>query len=295
VSLSESDDDDETASTASKQEDDDSDTSESCSDADAGERQSDSLGLIPWSERATAAERDIGRFRRDGVPANVMVERQGDVWCLATDQEITEPWRQLFEVRMRLLDQLGLSKQDILPLAEQMEAFSELRAWWETTPRAQIQRDLICRRYKYNEEINRNWRSIVKAAMFNMFGGQLWVRIVIALGIVDKDVIRIVNDIVAERTRAREPRDPALCQGAQVRLRDESDTNRPRGVQHRVSKAKLARQAAKWYQNKVNSEREAWRQGGGCMTWVAWVQLKDEAQDPCTVVSYVCFTLPACL
>ena len=36
-------------------------------------------------------------------------------------------------------------------------------------------------------------------------------------------------------------------------------------------------------------------QGRFCMTWVAWVQLQGEAQDPCTVVSYVCFTLPACL
>ena len=255
------------------------------SNIDADEQQTEALA---------AMRDDIGKFRRDGVPANAMVERQGDVWRLATDQEITEPWRQLFLVRLRLLGQLGLSKQDILPLAEQMEAFSELRAWWERTPQAQIQRDLICCRYKYNEQINRNWRSFMKAAMYNLFGGQLWVRIVIALGTADKDMVRIVNDIVAERIRARESRDPALSPPCRTPTAL-SDTNRPRGVKHRVSKPKVARQDAKGYQKKVQTEMAKRRQGRGSMTWVAWEQLQGEAQDPCSVVSYVCFTLPACL
>jgi hypothetical protein len=287
VSLSDSDSDNE--------QDDDSDIRESRSDADAGERD------------------DIGKFRRQGVPANAMVERQGDVWRLATDQEITEPWRQLFLVRLRLLGQLGLFKHDFLPLPQQKQAFVELQAWWEGTPQAQIQHRVIRSRYRFNEQINRNWRSSVKAAMFNMFGGQLWVRLAIALGTIDRDMVRIINDIIAEKIRARESRDPALSptRNAQVRPR-ESDTTRPPGVQHRVSKAKCARQAAKWYLRKVQREMVAWGQGyGSSMTWAAWEQLRSKAQDPCSVVcmfhiagvplmrcgapcsavSYICFTL----
>jgi hypothetical protein len=122
------------------------------------------------------------------------------------------------------------------------------------------------------------------------------VRIVIALGTVDKDMIRILNEIIAEKIRTRESRDPALTPTgkAQVCPR-ESDTNRPRGVKHRVSKPKVARQDAKGYQKKVQTEMAKRRQGRGSMTWVAWEQLQGEAQDPCSVVSYVCFTLPACL
>jgi hypothetical protein len=259
------------------------------SDIDADEQQTEVLAAMQDDD-------DIGKFRRDGVPANSMVERQGDVWRLATDQETTEPWRQLFMARLRQLHKLGLSKDDFLPLPQQKEAFAELRAWCESTPKAQIQHKLICSRYKYKEQINRNWRSNLKSAMFNMFGGQLWVRIVIALGDVDNDMVRIVNNIVAEKIRARESREPTLTPTvkAQVCPR-ESDTNRTHGVQHRVSEAKRTRTSAKQLQKKVQTEMVAWRQGRCSMTWEAWEQLQGEAEDPCSAVSYVCFTLPVCI
>jgi hypothetical protein len=42
--------------------------------------------------------------------------------CGATDQEITESWRQLFLVRLRKLQQLGLSNGAFLPFAKQKQS-----------------------------------------------------------------------------------------------------------------------------------------------------------------------------
>jgi hypothetical protein len=42
--------------------------------------------------------------------------------CRVTDQEITEPWRQLFLVRMRKLQQLSLSNGAFLPFAQQKQS-----------------------------------------------------------------------------------------------------------------------------------------------------------------------------
>jgi hypothetical protein len=42
--------------------------------------------------------------------------------CRVTDQEITEPWRQLFLVRLRTLQQLGLSNGAFLPFAQRKQS-----------------------------------------------------------------------------------------------------------------------------------------------------------------------------
>jgi hypothetical protein len=42
--------------------------------------------------------------------------------CRVTDQEITEPWRQLFLVHLRKLQQLGLSNGAFLPFAQQKQS-----------------------------------------------------------------------------------------------------------------------------------------------------------------------------
>jgi hypothetical protein len=76
------------------------------------------------SEAPAALRGDTGKFRCDGVPGNAIVEseRQGDVWRVATNQEITEPWRQLLLARLRKLQQLGLSNGAFLPFAQRKQS-----------------------------------------------------------------------------------------------------------------------------------------------------------------------------
>ena len=222
----------------------------------------------------------LGRFRRDGVPCAAMINRKGDLWTLATRQESTEPWERLFILRNRRLRGLGLQPESVMPEDARKDTWNELVEWWEHTSFGARRRKEIAATYWTNDEISRNWRSAIKAAMFTLFGGQVWVRLAIALGPVDGDMVRILNDIISEKIRDKETREPQMTpvRGARQRPR-ELDPDAPRGVQHKVSEAKRARADAKWWAKRLASETRRWKKGRSKMSWDDWNEMQREAED----------------
>jgi hypothetical protein len=221
----------------------------------------------------------LGKFRRDGVPCAGLVNRKGDLWTLASPKEITRPWEELFLLRLRRLNTLGLTQDSVMPEDARKAVWNELVSWWERTPFGRQRWEDIRSTFWTSEEISRNWRSAVKAAMFTLFGGQVWVRLAIALGPVDNDMVRILNDIIAEKIRTNESRGPQETPFTGPRCRPrELDPSLPMGVQHKVSEAKRARADAKWWAKRLATETKRWERYRSKLTWHQWDKLKQKAE-----------------
>ena len=96
----------------------------------------------------------------------------------------------------------------------------------------------------------RNRKSNFNTALYMVYGGELWVRLLLCLGYVSQDVVDGVRAVIAARVResATEPaprrgRDPAAP---------------PRGITHTTSRAKQLREVAKLEVRGLQEHRQPW-------------------------------------
>jgi len=109
----------------------------------------------------------------------------------------------------------------------------------------------------------RNVASVWKTTQFNLYGGQVWLRILIALDDIPDMIIGICNELVAEAIRHKAQREPTIGLVKHPRLSMRSLAAAQgavpppaQGIQHKTSAAKAAREIAKRTQRTLLKYKE---------------------------------------
>ena len=111
----------------------------------------------------------------------------------------------------------------------------------------------------------RNLASYHKNHLFMAFGGVLWATLLACLGYIDQDIVATVNSFVAARVgkTGREPQTDGFVRGPRQSRRALAATQGEevpviRGVFHRESEGKKAREAAKSVQRCSEYHDQRW-------------------------------------
>ena len=131
----------------------------------------------------------------------------------------------------------------------------------------------VANRYETHEQRDRNIDPYYRKFQKIMYGGRVWMNVILALGTIDELIVENMNDIVCERSLAaplqqrREHQKPAFLRGPRVKV----------GIDHRLSIGKTLRGKAKELDRKIQQAEEDWREGRGRQySWPEWMALLDE-------------------
>ena len=191
--------------------------------------------------QAWAQDVENNSFRRNGIPCKSCVQRQGDLFIIDPDWiPSSAPWVPVFEQRHAVLGELNLSEDHLLPKEAQVKVQKKLFEAWKSEPTVKTTMETLRTQRKLNsEQVNRELRSRWKTAQHVRFGGALWVNIVIAIGKVDATTVQVVNEEIAKRTTNAKG-------GPQAKKQEGTG-----GIQHKKSRAKMARETARWAERKL--------------------------------------------
>ena len=102
------------------------------------------------------------------------------------------------------------------------------------------------------DRYQRNKKSHFHTVLYQVWGGELWVRYWLRLGHVHQDAVAVVNTVAAKRAAAA----TAVFAGCR-RLRGPSAP--PRGITHFPSRGKQLREAAKLRERNHQEHQKVWR------------------------------------
>jgi hypothetical protein len=207
------------------------------------------------------------------------VDRTGDLWIVSSEREQLDTISHVLALRLQKLRELGFDEQDMLPWPAQQEIQKALFEEWLEEPLGSEMR----RRWSQGTSDTRirNIGSAWKTTQFHRYGGQVWLRILIALGDIPNVIIGICNEIVAEKVRQaqREPT-TGLVEGPRLSARSLAASQGQ--VPPPVQAAKRAREQAKRTQKKLLLIKDQWRNGAGrgaSMSWAHWNALERQLED----------------
>ena len=231
------------------------------------------------SDQVPDSGRRDGNFRRNGLPRRALVDRTGDLWIVSSEREQLDTISHVLALRLQKLRELGFDEQDMLPWPAQQEIQKALFEEWLEEPLGSEMR----RRWSQGTSDTRirNIGSAWKTTQFHRYGGQVWLRILIALGDIPNVIIGICNEIVAEKVRQaqREPT-TGLVEGPRLSARSLAASQGQ--VPPPVQAAKRAREQAKRTQKKLLLIKDQWRNGAGrgaSMSWAHWNALERQLED----------------
>jgi hypothetical protein len=214
------------------------------------------------------------------------VDRQGDIWVISSERQQLDGTAHVLALRLEKMQRRGLDHAEMLPLPVQHEI---QRALYEEGLAGPIGQEMKRRWEHGNSDARiRNLASAWKTTQFNLYGGQVWLRILIALGDIPDSIVGICNELVAETIRQaqREP-STGLVEGPRLSLRSlaaaQGEVPPPvRGIRHQTSAAKAARETAKRTQRLLLQYKHEWRNGtgrGAQMSWAQWHSMEERLED----------------
>ena len=142
-------------------------------------------------------------LRRNGLLCNVMVERRGDRYVVSK-----AAWNEAIEAvlwfRREALWYNGLQADAILPYRVHGEALRRSMAWFKNSRLAE-RAVACCKEFlgASSKEVHaRNFRSQIRVALFDVYGGQDWVNFLLALGGngINQDLVDCYNEEIDRRT-----------------------------------------------------------------------------------------------
>ena len=238
-------------------------------------------------EEGSQPARDSTIFRRSGLPCRALVDRQGDLWVVSSERQQLDCIAHVLALRREKVQELRGNAFDILPVTAQKAIQRALYEEWLQGP---IGREMQGRWGHGNSDARiRNLASAWKTTQFNFYGGQVWLRLLIALGDIPDMIIDICNELVAETIRQKAQRESTIGLVKHPRLSMRSlaaaqgEVPPPvQGIQHKTSAAKAAREIAKRTQKTLLKYKEEWRNGrgrGANMSWAEWYAMEEKLED----------------
>jgi hypothetical protein len=129
-----------------------------------------------------------------------------------------------------------------------------------------------------------------RRSQYRDYGGRTWCNVLIALGDVDGLIVSLVNDIVHTR------RALATTQGSGTRSEAARVPRLERpgpifGLNHEVSKAKIARQYAKRLDAKLKYQDVMWNslRHSCCLPYIEWQELRRQADQAWNIAEWLSY------
>ena len=200
---------------------------------------------------------------RDGLPCKGLVRRLDGVFFVS-EQQVLNAFDRAFEVRLAELHRLGLAEDAYLPKEGQVRAQKELEAmWWKTeVGRTYAER---CRLFtNASEQVKkRTLPSYYRRSQFEDYGGREWCQLLIALGHVNAEVVKIFNEVCKDRAERKRYEHRSLPRAE----RPSADAPTRQGVKHKVSEAKALRDHAKRLAKKLTWKSSAAQRDAVAKAW----------------------------
>ena len=185
-------------------------------------------------------------LRRNGLLCSVIVERHGDR-IVVSQAASNEAIDSVLWYRSRALEYYGLSDEAILPFRVHSEALLRFRGWFQNSRLAKRTWD-CCRKFRgaRSKEVHaRNFRSLLRVAFFEVYGGEHWMNFLLALGTINQDLVDCYNEEIDRRTpggaHGAEPFPGPRQSARPLAAARGEDQPEVKGVQHRRSKTFEAR------------------------------------------------------
>lgn len=216
-----------------------------------------------------ADDAEVKQLRRQGLPSNALVEREGDlfVYRLGGVADWVAVALAARSAALSKVEAHGLNDGDVLPYTIRKVAVQEIFDAWcqEERPMAlfarQVQVDLP-RPVAYQQT-----RQAFRASMHARFGGFTWLHLLVAAGAIDTDMVAAVNEEISAVVALREGRTAghAAVGGPAPRGRPAGPTD--------AKRAKSAREVAKRLDREVTRAGRDWSKGDETMSRRQWYDL----------------------
>ena len=189
----------------------------------------------------------------------------------------------LFLLRNRLLEACALEQTQgtYLPFQFQKQGQKDMFDAWKQLPYVAEIRSRTERVSATRDAANRSLKSYYKKYLKEAYGGAEWANIVLAIGVIDADIVECVNEEVQRRVSASVPRPQAK--------RKDRGYEEVAGVQHTISNAKQLRAHASSLDKVIATQNALYNAGRRCMRRWEWEALqgdRDAAWDEAEGVSY---------
>jgi hypothetical protein len=134
------------------------------------------------------------------------------------------------------------------------------------------------RRIGSKDAIARCELSYWKTTQDHRYGGQMWLRFLIALGDIPSDLVILVNEEVSKKVVAGESRQATHQPSDGARKSDRNRASPPGGVCHNTSAAKVAREEAKRQEKQMKAQESQYQQGKSNMSWSSWRDMCEQVE-----------------
>ena len=229
-------------------------------------------------ETGDAGTGNANNFRKDGIPCRSSLEFEGKAWAVEAHAATGERWRELLAVRLKHLRLQGKSEEDELDLTGQKAAEKDLEDIWLQTPWGLHKSSLVNAHQDWTQDRKkRTMRSFWKCAQFLLYGGHVFVRLALAVGSLNEEMmacVRMVHQQVREADVKRRRLAPE-----QVTANPGAGKAKKGFVDHKTSPSKRAREDAKRLDRQIAEEIERWRWYQGTMSWAAFRRLNEQAEE----------------
>ena len=195
---------------------------------------------------ALAAPQGAAAYRRNGLLRTVLVESRGDRYTVSRGAR-NEAIDTVLWFRMRAIEYHRLPRDCILPYRVHSQALARFKQWFVGSRLAE-RAIRTCQQFKgmSSSVYARNYRSQLRVALFEAFGGSDWMNLLLAVGAlgINQDLVDCYNDELDCRTPSGPLAPPRLSARSLAAARGQP-LPPVQGVQHHRTPAYNARMQAR--------------------------------------------------
>ena len=213
---------------------------------------------------------------------------QAGAWLL-TQSRAVEKLADVLEERAKELDVLGLGEFDFLPFEKQKEVQERFRDRWLKSTEGGFYAQEAWDKTRTKDAYNRTLESYYRKSQHQDYGGRLWQYCLLALGCLPRKLIKIVNEVIRERTEASRAAQAASSSTASASTRGHVPRAQRKhtegsGVRHKRCNIYGLRTRCKQLDSQIQRQEYLWSHGRRheCMSqrrYNALLQEREEAWD----------------
>jgi len=215
----------------------------------------------------------------------VPARNQDGAWLL-TQSRAVEKLAEVLEERGKELDALGLGEFAFLPFKKQKEVQERFRDRWLESRDGGIYAVEAWHKTRTKDAYNRTLESYYRKSQFEDYGGRLWQYCLLALGCLPPNLIKIVNEVIKERTEASRAAEAASSSTASASTRgrlpraERKDTE-GQGVRHKRCYVYELRARCKELDRQIQTQKYLYDHGRGheCMSWTQYAKLLQDREE----------------